>query len=491
MNIYILRILILSTIFSNAQEKIEFNKNPYTNENHFIIKLQEQGKKSSKIFYDVKEKKNKYGYEEPVVTVNNFKSIIVEKENDSYNLTLQLDADGVLDLDLATSANVKKVYAFVFNDTIYQTKKFSSPSFHGQFLIKNISKKQKNNIVNFYKSLPNFELQLKLYHAIDHAEKSKIDSLLNVGALLTEINYKIGYNQQNGAFYSAFCRRRGTYFKYQDVADYLLSKGFIPKAITIDQAIAYRDVKYINNYFNTIENKEERCNALRRKLWNVFRYGNASVIREFEILGLNIETEKHRGKSLLANASIRSEASMVSYLLNKKIAYDEATLLIYSLVYNKMDATDALLEGGLNINTLLDNKNNIAQKMIAFEYIHKDSYNNASVRKIPLMIERGFNPNTIGNEGKTLLHTIASNTNEIMGFRVKGKSSFTYDESECLKQILEVVKVIKSNGGDFNKKDDKGFTAYEYVLKQIHELKSRDINLKKEDKALLLNAFKN
>lgn len=483
-----------------GQETIKFNKNPYTNENHFIIKLEKKGKTNSKKFFDTKEKVFKYGYKKPVVTVDDFRSITIHEKGKLFDLILNLDADGVVELDVSTTKYIEREHAFVFNDTIYQTKQFSSPSYDGQFLIENVSKEQKNKIVEFYKNLPNYELQKSFYYAIKDGEYKKIDSLLNAGAVLSEINTSIGHNKVNGVFYDIISRRNSKYTKYRTMTDYLLQKGFVPKAKTFEQAIVYDDVVFMKKYFAKINNKEEKRKLLKRELSRLFSSGSVAMMQEYERLGFDFTTEKYSGKNMLLYAVINGNANAVSFMLEKGISYNELSLLTYSLVYNSIYVTDALLRKGLNLNALFDDNDNIAQELILVEYSHDYSLGDTCLDKIPFMIERGFNPTTIGSKGKTLLHTLANKSDKFLDYILKASSKDI--EFKRVQKITDLVNQIKNKEANLiSIKDVNGFTAYDYALAKVNEMNEeikerekefeRKIYINREAVKSYLAAFKN
>lgn len=477
---YFIVFFILTGFLGYSQTKIDLQKNPYSDEKHSIVLLRAPSVTNHKAYYDIKDQDEKYAWKNLHIDIVDFKSLII----DNKSITIQLDADGIAKLDEFTTDYEDKTIAFIYNDTIYQTQEVKAPILNGQFRVSNLTKKQKNKIINYYKSLPPYALQKKLYSAIHSHKISKIDSLLNEGAQLIDGGYKVGPNNFKNVIYNLFRSKNSKYEKYSKTVKHLLKRGFIAKPKNIKQAIVFEDVEYVKNFFLKEKNLEKRSKLLKKYVSDIIDYSSLELLKLVEDLGLNLETVTFGKKTLLMKAILDTgDPMIVDYLLTKNIAYDSASILVYATIYNKIETLDALLNRDVNINALFEDNSNIAQSLIVLEFKHDYFMDNVSLEKIPKLIERGLNLKTSNKKEQTILHTLAIYVKGYLGYR-SGVYS-TYDPDDVSKDIIDLVTLIKSKGVDTKIKDSDGFTAYDYVLKDMKAFK-----IKPEATQEVLNAFK-
>lgn len=477
--------LLLIGVLVNSQTKIKLAKNPYSDDFHGIVMLNAYPSNSDRTFYDAKSKKIKHAWKEVKIDVTEFKSLLIEGKGNSYTVTLQLDADGILQLDKNTTDNNDEILALVFNDTIYQTKRIDKPMLDGRFQIRNLTKKQKNNMVTTYKKLPSYNLQKKLYSAIQSGKLEKIDSLLNKGAQLIDGGYKIGYNNFRNVIYDLFRSKNSKYEKYPKTVNHLLKKGFVPKPKNLRQAIVFEDVTYVRNFFMSEKNIEKRKKRVRKKLKQIIDNGSLELLKLTEELGLDLEKITFGKNTVLMQAILKGDDEMIAYLLTKNISYDAPYLLVYTTIYNEIKTLDVLLNNGIDINTRFKDNSNIAQALLDLEFKHDGFMDNVSLEKIPQLIARGLQVNTINTSGnETVLHTLAPYVKKYLGF---GRGAYaTYSPTKVSKDVIAVVELLKQKGVDTKVKDKKGFTAYDYVLKDAKEFKINDKKIVEQ----VVNAFK-
>ena len=465
--------------FGNAQTEITLKRNPYSDQNHKLTLLREGSQEANGDYYDIKSKKRIEHYKSVKISIVDFKSLIIDKNS----LTIKLDADGILALDKISSDYIDGTLAFVFNDTIYQTKKIKEPIYNGLFKIENISKKQQNNIVNYYKSLPSYDLQKELYSAISSGKLKKIDSLLDKGAQLVDGGYKVGPNNFKHVIYDVFKNKNSEYEKYPNTVAFLLKRGFVPNPKNIYQAIAFEDEVYVKKFFLKEKNMANRQKLLRKHVREILEKGSLDLLLLVEDLGLNLEQVKFGKHNLLRKAILVANDEMIGYLLTKDIPFEKASLMTYAAIYNKIETLDVILQSGVDINSLYTDKSNIAQGIIEIEFSDDYFMGNISLKKIPLLIERHLNVNNTDNKNETVLHAISYNLKHYLTFR-SGVYAI-YDPSKIAKEITTLVSLLKSKGIDTSIKDNKGFTAYDYALKDAEIYKIEPEELKE-----LLAAFK-
>ncbi len=462
---------LLVAFLGNSQTKIKLAKNPYSEDTHKIVLLKNNYDKGDAKFYDIKTRKIKYAWRGLNIDVLEFKSLLIDEKRNSYDITLQLDADGILQLDKHTTEYRDEILAFVFNDTIYQTQKIGDPILDGRFKIKNLTKKQKNRIVTTYKALPSYDLQKQLYSAIQSGKIKKIDSLLEKGAQLIDGGYKIGYNNFRNVIYELFRYKNSKYEKYPKTVNHLLKRGFIPKPKTIIEAIVFEDIPYVRSFFMAEKNVGKREKLLRKYVDDIIDNGSLGLLKLVEELGLKLEKVTIKKESILTWAVLKGDGEIISYLLKKKIPRDNSTLLVYACSYRIIKTVDVLLDYGIDINMLNENKDNLAQVLLDYEFQQDYYYNNFSLIKTPLLIERGLKVTTKNNKGQTVLHTLGIHVKDFFNYR-EGQSS-GYSSVKAAEKIIALVKLIKLKGVDTKTKDNKGFTAYDYV--------SRDEEMFKEE----------
>ncbi len=478
--------LLLVSFLGNSQTKVKLAKNPYSENNHKIVLLKNDYYKGDAKFYDIKARKIKYAWKELQIDISEFKSLEVSGKGNNYEITLQLDADGILQLDKNTTEYIGEVFAFVFNDTIYETQKIKEPILNGRFKIKNLTKKQKNKMVTTYKSFASYDLQKQLYSAIGSNKIEKIDSLLAQGAQLIDGGYKVGYNNFRNVIYDAFRNKNSKYEKYPKTVKHLLKRGFIPNSKNINQAIVFEDVPYVRNFFMAEKNIEKRKKLLIKYVDDIIDNGSLDLLKLVEELGLKLEKVTIKKESILTEAVLKGDGEIINYLLAKKIARDDSTLLVYACSYRTIKTVDVLLDYGIDINMLNENKDNLAQVLLDFEFKHDYYYDNFSLKMSPKLIERGLEVTTKNNKGQTVLHTLGIHVKDFFNYR-DGQSS-GYSPVKAAEKIIALVQLLKSKGVAIKTKDIKGLTAYDYVSKDVEVFKER--LWKKSMVKELLDAFK-
>ncbi len=465
------------TFLGNSQTKIKLAKNPYSENNHKIVLLKNDYYKGDTKFYDVKSRKVKYAWKELQIDVSEFKSLDIKGRGNSYDITVQLDADGILQLDKHTTEYRDEFLAFVFNDTIYQTQKIGDPILNGRFKIKNLTKKQKNKMVTTYRSFPSYDLQKQLYSAIGSNKTEKIDSLLAQGAQL------IG---GGSVFYSLFRSKNSKYKKYIKTINHLLKRGFVPKPKTISQAIVFEDIPYVRNFFMSEKNAEKRKKLLIKYVDDIIDNGSLDLLKLVEELGVKLEKVTIKKESVLTEAVLKGDGEIINYLLAKKIPRDDSTSLVYACSYRTIKTVDVLLDYGIDINMLNEEKDNLAQVLLDFEFQHDYYKDNFSLRKMPELIKRGLKVATKNNKGQTVLHTLGIHVKDFFNYR-DGQSS-GYSSVKAAEKIIALVQLLKSKGVAIKTKDNKGLSAYDYVSKDVEVFKER--LWKKSMVKELLDAFK-
>ncbi len=471
--------------FGYSQTKIRLAKNPYSDENHQIVLLKNDYNRGDLKIYDLKSQRIKYAWKALKIDVLDFKSLEVKGKRNGYDVVIQLDADGILLLDKHTTEYRDESLALVFNDTIYQTLKIGDPILDGRFKISDLTKKQKNNFVATYKGLPSYDIQKQLYSAIQSHKIEKIDSLLENGAQLIDGGYKIGPNNFKNVIYDLFRSKNSKYEKYSKTINHLLKKGFVPNPKNLNQAIVFEDIDYVRNFFMSEKDVEKRKKLVNNKLRYIINNGSLELLKLTENMGLNLEkiTFGRDKKTVLMEAVLKGDNEMIGYLLKKNIPYDTPRLFVYSAIYKQINTVDVLLREGVDINTGFNDNSNIAQALVDLEFRHDYFMNNVSLKKIPQLIKRGLDINTVNTRQETILHTLAPYVKKYLGF---GRGAYSnYSPKKVAKELIELVNLIKSKGVDPNIKDNDGFTAYDYVLKDIKSYKIEPVLIQK-----VLNAFK-
>ncbi len=465
-------------LLGNSQTKITLAKNPYSDNNHGIVLLNNDSfDKENTKYYSIEDGKVKYAWKKLKIEVTKFKSILVSSKENKYDITLQLDADGILKLDRYTTNNNDNILAFVFNDTIYQTKKIKAPILNGKFNLKNLTKKQKNKIVTILKSLPSYDLQVELYEGITSCNTEKIDKALEKGAQLIDGGYKEGATNYRDVIYNLFRDKNSKYKKYSKTIKHLLKRGFTPNSKNIQQAIVFEDIVYVRNFFMSEKNMKKRQKMLNKYAWNSVSNGSLKVFKLIEDLGLVLKEK--RKKSLLMKAVKERRAEMVNYFLSKKYPYTAADLLVYLSIYMDIKIFDAIVtEYNLDINSLTKESNsNVAQQLVILYNKGKFFDNELFLKIIPKLIERGLKVNTKNKLGSTILHEVSTSLKYILNYRSAYHEQ--YNPIREAKELINFIELMKSEGVTINAKDVKGFTAYDYALKDMNRFKVKSETVQK------------
>ena len=475
---------LLATFFGNSQTKIKLAKNPYSDENHGIVLLNNDLlDKDNNEYYSIKDKKTKYAWRKLKIESTKFKSILVNRKDNQYDITLQLDANGIVKLDRYTTNNNDNILAFVFNDTIYQTHKIKAPILNGRFDITNLTEKQKNKIVSTLKKLPSYDLQVELYKGITSCNTAKIDEALEKGAQLIEGGYKGGATNYKNVIFRLFKDKNSKYKKYSNIIKHILKRGFVPKPKDINQAIVFEDLDYIKTFFISEKNIEKRQKMLNRHAWNSVNNGSLKVFKLIESLDL-VLTNK-RKKSLLIKAVKERHADMVDYFLSKKYPYGAANLLVNLSVYIDITIFDTLIaKYNIDINSLTKEDNfNIAQQLVILSNKGKFFDNELFLKIIPKLIDRGLKVNSKNKLGSTILHEVSKSLKYILNYRSAYHEQ--YNPIREAKEVISFIEFIKSKDVNTNLKDEKGYVAYDYALKDINNFKVKSETVQK-----VLNALK-
>ncbi len=469
-----------------TQTEIKLQKNPHSEyDYHKIVMLKTDYDRQTKKFYDIKSKTTKYAWKELKIDVIDFKSLSVKKSGRNYNIIIQLDADGILKLDLNTTGYEGETLAFVFKDTIYQTKKIQEPILNGQFEIKNITKLQKDDIVTTLTSLPPYAIQKQLYSAIQSHKTEKIDSLLAQGAQLVDGGYKVGYNNFKDVIYDLFRSKNSKYKKYQKTIQHLLKRGFVPNPKNLKQAIVFEDIEYIKKHFTSEKNTEKRKLLLRKKLKDIINNGSLEILKLVEQLGLKLEPITFGRHNILMEAVLHGDNDMIRYLLTKKIPYEPASLLAYTAIYREINTVDVLLQHDIDINSLFKEDNStVGHVLFDLEFKHEYFMDNVALKRVHELMERGLDVKKVNKSNETVLHALAPYVKKYLGF---GRGAYaTYSPTKVAEEVIAFVKLAKAKGVDTTLKDNKGLTAYDYVVKDAKAFKIEDKALIKE----VLTVFK-
>ncbi len=477
---------LLAMFLGNSQVKIELAKKPYSDENYGIVLLNKDSfDKENTKYYSIEDGKIKYAWEKLKIGTTKFKSILIDNRDNRdnrYDITLQLDADGILKLDRYTTNNNDNVLAFVFNDTIYQTQKIKAPILNGKFNLKNLTKKQKNKIVTTLKNLPSYDLQIELYEGITSCNTEKIDKALEKGAQLIDGGYKGGATNYIDVIYNLFRDKNSKHKKYSKTIKHLLKRGFIPNSKNIQQAIVFEDIVYVRNFFTSEKNIKKRQKLLNKYVWNSVSSGSLKVFKLIEELGLVLKEK--RKKSLLMKAVKERHETMVDYFLSKKYSYDAVNLLVNLSVYIDITIFDALVtKYNIDINSLTkEDDSNIAQQLIILSNKGKFFDDELFLKIIPKLIDRGLKVNTKNKLGSTILHEVSRSLKYILNYRSAYHEQ--YNPIREAKELINFIELIKSKGAVINEKDAKGFTAYDYALKEMNNFKVKSETVQKVLKTL-------
>lgn len=436
-------LIILFYIFSQflvAQDTITLKKDLVSNRKDGLYLTSSSGYKKFPV-KNSKEKEFIYMYGDGL-DVKYFKSLIIDNDKISIQLDKKL-VEGYF-------TSKKSIIAFLFNDTIYQLRKpdklFINKSI---YRIENLSKNDKNKIVNYFKKLPTFETQHQFQKSLKEHHLKKADSLLEKGAYVIKSNYIDAYEERDTLLIN--------YFK---------KINYTQKAERMNEAIKIRDKEFIINYQNLIKDKPLNLDRLNNNFMYASEHSSKEIVALILSYGANINYKRPViGFDLptfinaLDYAVINGEIEVFDYLISKGLIGVYPIAFIEACQSNNKFMIDHLLKNGYDIN----NQDSIGQSVLHY------LLNNAKIDRAMFIISKGIDVNLADKNGNTALHKLASLTYAPL------LNSYGYYgvKSRDLEKIA--IKLIE-HGADINLKNKKGHTAIEIAKGKEGKIDSYHIN---------------
>jgi len=462
-NMYSLCFMIVTLGYSQGSKEIRLSKQAFSDQNHVFQFLLNNPQQGDQLLPSLKNATKKTGvYDSPILTQESFRSLeVLKKKKGLYDIIIKMNPKGRAKLDQATTDSPDIPVVYVFNDTIYQIRKDSGPILDGKFKVSGLTAAQKDHLISYYKKLPPRALQTAFYKMIDKKKIHSADSLVKLGALVSE-GTGLGYR----AFKDAY--------KKQDtlVLNFLKKHNFVPKSKNLREALTYKNLPYIKKYFSARKKTATFQKEINKTFFSEADENTLDVIQLLVELGANVNYKTRSGKNVVNYVASSGDCNVLTYLLDQGIEHTAVQVLLEASYSNRIDVIECLLaRDEFHVNLRFPTGESVMQVILETDLTYELADYKNGLAKVSYLLDKGADPSFKDNKGNTPLHILTTTVSSYTDFTNKWA---TFDPDVVQKEIVKVAKKMILKGADPTAKNNEGLSPLAYAKSKSDISKKRN-----------------